>query len=100
MIDLIVQKSYSCKDNKFKLNNNTILYENIKDLSVDFRYQYLCNISLLDLEVSELCILVGFNPRLEMPLLNIRIKKAVKYARCSVFRFSYMYNLFVKLSII
>lgn len=27
MIDLIVQKSYSCKDNKFKLNNNTILYD-------------------------------------------------------------------------
>jgi NADH dehydrogenase (ubiquinone) Fe-S protein 1 len=45
------------------------------DLSLDFSDNYLCNISLADVEQSDLCLLVGVNPRYEASMLNLKLRK-------------------------
>ena len=45
------------------------------DLSIDFSDNYLCNISLADVEQSDLCLLVGVNPRYEASMLNLKLRK-------------------------
>lgn len=45
------------------------------DVSVDFSDNYLCNISLADIEQSDLCLLVGVNPRYEASMLNLKLRK-------------------------
>lgn len=49
---------------------------NENSLNQDFPANYLLNTSLPDLESNDLCVLVNFNPRIDSPLLNTRIRKA------------------------
>jgi NADH dehydrogenase (ubiquinone) Fe-S protein 1 len=42
---------------------------------MDLRSNYLFNTKLTDIEKSDLCILIGTNPRLESPLINVRLRK-------------------------
>jgi NADH dehydrogenase (ubiquinone) Fe-S protein 1 len=41
----------------------------------DFSKNYICNTSLSDIERSDLCILVGVNPRYEASMLNLKLRK-------------------------
>jgi NADH dehydrogenase (ubiquinone) Fe-S protein 1 len=41
----------------------------------DFSKNYICNTSLSDIEHSDLCILVGVNPRYEASMLNLKLRK-------------------------
>ena len=91
---LVDAESMVClKDFLPKMGRAFFMVENVKELVIDFRYQYLMNISLIDLEQTDLCLLVGFNSRLELPLLNVRLRKAVKVRNCSVFSFGFTYPL-------
>jgi NADH dehydrogenase/NADH:ubiquinone oxidoreductase subunit G len=50
----------------------------------DFRYAYCANTTLAGLEQADVILLIGTNPRLEAPLLNTRIRKAVLFGNASV----------------
>ncbi len=41
----------------------------------DFRYNYLFNTSLSNLNKADICLLIATNPRLEAPILNVKIRK-------------------------
>ncbi|XP_054156605.1 NADH-ubiquinone oxidoreductase 75 kDa subunit, mitochondrial-like [Oppia nitens] len=43
---------------------------------LDFRYNYLFNTGIADIEKSDFILLVGSNPRLEAPMVNARIRKS------------------------
>ena len=45
--------------------------------SADFRTQYLMNSRIIGLDETDFLLLVGCNPRIEAPVLNARIRKAV-----------------------
>lgn len=45
------------------------------ELNIDFSDKYLCNTSLVDVEQSDLCLLVGVNPRYEASMLNLKLRK-------------------------
>ncbi|KAJ1502940.1 hypothetical protein HMI54_001092 [Coelomomyces lativittatus] len=47
---------------------------NVKNL--DFRSQYLLNTPLMDMEHADAILLIATHPRLEAPLLNLRLRKA------------------------
>lgn len=51
--------------------------EQAKSVPTDFRYSYLCNATLAQLETADVALLVGADPRKEAPLLNTRLRKAV-----------------------
>lgn len=53
--------------------------------SHDLRINYLTNTTLSGIENSDVCILVGTNPRIEAPLLNTRLRKNVILNRMSVY---------------
>ena len=72
-----------------KISSVEFLVENINQLNVDKRFNYLLNKSLLELEACDLFILIGFAPRLELPLMNLRIRKAVKNKGATLLSFGY-----------
>jgi len=45
--------------------------------NVDFRSQYLMNSRVSGIEDTDLLLIVGSNPKIENPVLNARIRKAV-----------------------
>ena len=64
------------KDFLTKLNSPYIqVGEEPLSYKTDFRHQYLMNTKLTDIKNADCCVLVGSNPRLESPLLNIRLRK-------------------------
>lgn len=48
-------------------------------LAPDFRGNYLLNSKVTGVEEADLLVLVGTNPKLECPVFNARIKKAVNH---------------------
>jgi len=57
-------------------SSNIYYFENSSSFSIyDFRFSYLLNNSLLELENINNLFFVGSNVRMELPLLNIRIRK-------------------------
>lgn len=66
------------KDLLNRLNcENLDVRSNAPYFNADFRNQYLMNSRVSGIDDTDLLILVGCNPRLENPVLNARIKKAV-----------------------
>lgn len=53
-------------------------------MSPDFRGNYLLNSKVTGVEESDLLVLVGTNPKLESPVFNARIKKAVNHGNLKV----------------
>ena len=45
--------------------------------SADFRSQYLMNSRIMGMDETDLLLLIGCNPRVEAPVLNARIRKAI-----------------------
>lgn len=62
-------------------------------LDLDFRSSYLLNISFDLLEKVDLFILIGLNPRLELPLLNLRLRKAFLHSNSTVISFGFLTSL-------
>lgn len=58
-------------------NSHIHVQEQPTGVSSDFRENYIFNSTLVGIESSDLCLLIGSNPRKEAPLLNTRIRKAV-----------------------
>jgi NADH dehydrogenase (ubiquinone) Fe-S protein 1 len=50
-------------------------YPRAFDFNLDFSKNYLCNTPLADIEQSDLCLLVGVNPRYEASMLNLKLRK-------------------------
>ena len=66
------------KDLLNRLNcDNIDVRSNQADYSADFRSQYLMNSQIIGIDETDLLILVGTNPKIECPVLNARIRKAV-----------------------
>jgi NADH-quinone oxidoreductase subunit G len=55
-------KNIECKQDKIKIEN-------------DFRINYLTNINLKNLEKIDCCLLIGTNPQIEAPILNLNLFK-------------------------
>ncbi len=48
------------------------------NFSIHSPSDYLFNTSLADLETADVCLLIGTNPEVESPLMNMRLRRAVK----------------------
>lgn len=62
-------------------------------ISADFRSNYLLNLPLHFIEKIDLCVLIGLNIRLELPLLNLRIRKAFLNNNAMVISYGFITNL-------
>jgi len=51
------------------VGENNVHYDN------DLRSSFLMNTKITDIKKSDVCLLIGANPRLESPLLNIRLRR-------------------------
>lgn len=61
--------------------------ERVHTLNADFNFLYLFNTSLVKLtKLPSFCLLIGTNPRLEAPLLNLRLNKLVTTYGVPVYR--------------
>lgn len=58
--------------------------EKATNIPTDFRHSYLHNTTLPDLELADVALLVGTDPRKEAPLLNARLRKAALYGNLTV----------------
>jgi len=66
------------KDLLNRLNcDNIDVRSNAPYFNADFRNQYLMNSRVTGIDDTDLLVLVGCNPKLENPVFNARIKKAV-----------------------
>jgi NADH dehydrogenase (ubiquinone) Fe-S protein 1 len=73
-----LESTLAFKDLLNRLNcDNIDVRRNAPHFKADFRNQYLMNSRVIGLDETDLLILVGTNPRLESPVLNARIRKAV-----------------------
>jgi len=54
---------------------SAVMYETPISLNTDFRFLYLLNTTLVDLETTAIVLLIGTNLRLELPLINARVRK-------------------------
>jgi len=71
---------------------SNIFFIDYINYSVDFRFLYLLNTSLIALEDSNLIILIGCNLRLEAPLILTRIRKKILTARNKIEIYSFGLN--------
>lgn len=73
-----VESILAFKDLLNKLNcENVDARSNSNNFDADFRSQYLMNSRVTGIDDTDLLILVGTNPKVECPVHNARIKKAV-----------------------
>lgn len=73
-----IESIMAYKDLMNRLNcENLDVRQNAPYFNADFRNQYLMNSRVTGIDETDLLILVGCNPKLENPVLNARIKKAV-----------------------
>jgi len=73
-----IESIQAYKDLMNRLNcENLDVRHNAPYFKADFRNQYLMNSRVTGIDETDLLILVGCNPKLENPVLNARIKKAV-----------------------
>lgn len=74
-----------------KIGNSTINNTHLNNnLDVDIQDNYLINSNI---DESDLCLLIGTNPRFETPLLNLKIRKNVLQNKLKVFTLGYSRNL-------
>lgn len=85
------------KDFLNKLGSSFYFMEQIHALNLDLPTNYAFFRNLKEIENAEFCMLLSLNPRLELPLLNVRIKKAVKNKNIFVLVFGYTMNLTYKI---
>lgn len=76
-----------------ELGSSIVISQNFLNLNLDFRSNYLLNLSLNYVEKADLFILVGLNMRLELPLLNLRIRKSFLNNNSPVISFGFSTSL-------
>nr|YP_004222732.1 NADH dehydrogenase subunit 11 [Glaucocystis nostochinearum]ADW83104.1 NADH dehydrogenase subunit 11 [Glaucocystis nostochinearum] len=59
-----------------KLGTCNIVLGNDSNINIDWRSNYIFNSNLVNLEASDAILLINFNPELDLPLLNNRLRKA------------------------
>jgi NADH-quinone oxidoreductase chain G len=69
-----IESIVAFKDFLLTLDNNANLMTSF-NASYDFRNQYLFNDSLLDLDKTDVCLIIGSNVKLDSPVLNARFRK-------------------------
>ena len=73
-----IESILAFKDLLNRLNcDNIDVRRNAPHFNADFRSQYLMNSRITGIDETDLLILIGFNPKVESPVLNARIRKAV-----------------------
>lgn len=73
-----VESVVAFRDLLHRLNcDNIDVRSNQAEFNADFRAQYLMNSQITGIDETDLLLLVGTNPKLECPVLNARIRKAV-----------------------
>lgn len=73
-----VETVLAFRDLLHRLNSENIdVRKNAPHYKADFRSQYLMNSRIVGIDETDFLLLVGCNPRLEAPVLNARIRKAV-----------------------
>mmetsp|Transcript_9051 Transcript_9051/g.27199 ORF Transcript_9051/g.27199 Transcript_9051/m.27199 type:complete len:526 (+) Transcript_9051:161-1738(+) len=65
-------------------NGQIHVQEQPNGVSTDFRHNYMFNTTIAGIEISDVCLLIGCNPRKEAPILNARIRKGVIHNRMMV----------------
>jgi NADH dehydrogenase (ubiquinone) Fe-S protein 1 len=58
-----------------KYNGNFVDFENSNFSCVDFKTSYLFNSNFKNIDNSDICLLIGVNPRIEGAILNLRLRK-------------------------
>jgi NADH dehydrogenase (ubiquinone) Fe-S protein 1 len=76
-----------------EVGSSFVFSQNFSNLDLDFRSSYLLNVSLPVIERADLFIFIGFNVRLELPLLNLRIRKAFLHGNSLVVSFGFLNTL-------
>lgn len=66
------------------LGSESYFTEEYCAVNTDFRSHYLMNMPLTGIEYADCILLVGFNPRLEAPLVNTRIQQTYHENKCKV----------------
>lgn len=73
-----VETMLAFKDLLNRLNcENVDVRRNNPHFKADFRSQYLTNSRIIGIDETDFLLIIGCNPRLEAPVLNARIRKAV-----------------------
>jgi len=85
----ILMKDFTSSLGFSNLFVNTKNYENL----LDFRFNFLLNMNLSELEKTDFCCLINLNPRLELPLLNLRLRKSFLYNNLFLLSIGYITNL-------
>jgi NADH-quinone oxidoreductase chain G len=75
------------------LGSSYVFYQKTLTNDIDFRSSYLLNVSLELLEKADLFIFIGLNIRLELPLINLRIRKSFLYANSLIISFGFLTSL-------
>lgn len=75
------------------LGSSSVFYQKTLINDVDFRSSYLLNVSLDLIEKSDLFIFIGLNIRLELPLVNLRIRKSFLYSNSLIISFGFLTSL-------
>lgn len=73
------------RDLFYNLNSNAVYSTAVHADIQDLRTSYLLNTTISGLEKSDLCILIGVNPRTEAPLINTRLRKNVIAGKLKVY---------------
>ncbi|CAA6664282.1 unnamed protein product [Spirodela intermedia] len=72
------------KDFLNRMGSNNVLCEGNGSAQADLRSSYLLNTSISGLERADAFLIVGSQPRVEAPMVNARIRKAVRAAKAKV----------------
>lgn len=88
-----IESLVSLKDFLNNLGSSSFCMEQSFNAVVDLPSNFLLYKGLKQLEMVDFCILLGFNPRLELPLLNVRLRKAVKNRNAFIIVFGYLTTL-------
>ncbi len=76
-----------------ELGSASVIYEKVTSLETDFRSSYMLNLSLDLIEKSDFFIFIGLNIRLELPLINLRIRKSFLYSNSLIVSFGFLTSL-------
>lgn len=94
-----IETLISIKDFLNALGNENFFLLTKSLQSCDFKFMYLFNTFLNYTKISnffnkiDICVLFDFNPRLELPLLNVRLRRAVVENKLLVLSISSFYHL-------
>ena len=80
-----VESTAALRDFMGKMNCDNILFDNYP-LKGKQRNDYLFNRSIPEIEEMDVLVLVGCNPKVESPVLNARILKAVRHKGLKVYK--------------